>query len=93
MCRDLVHRLCIPTRCARAVNLAPEATCEETLLARTGCVADDFEFSAPTRDRFLECRVPLLHAGTNVETHPDCLDVEQLLNECPDVERFLLGVK
>ena len=93
VCRDVVHRVCIPPRCSRTATLGVDTNCEDTLLSRTGCEAADFEFTTPTRERFLECRLPLLHAGKNAETHPDCLDVDQMLNECPDVERFLQGVK
>lgn len=91
ICRDLVHRICLPPRCSSMAVLNAETNCEQTLLLRTGCDSDDFTFTAPARDRVLECRIGLLHAGKEPETHPDCLDVDQLLLECPDVTRFLQG--
>ena len=89
LCRDVAHRLCIAPRCSSVQSLWPDATCEETMLARTGCASDEFVFTSPTRERWVECRVMLVRSGTNVETKPDCLDVDQFLAECPDVGRFL----
>lgn len=72
--------------------LDAETDCEQTLLVRTGCDNEEFAFTAPSRERVLECRIGLLHAGKDRDSHPDCLDVDQLLLECPDVTRFLRGL-
>ena len=93
VCRDMIHRICIPPKCTSTNVLAVDAGCEQVLQQRTGCDQDEFEFTTPTRDRVLECRIPLLHAGKETEQHPDCLDVDQMITECPDVTRFLQGVK
>jgi hypothetical protein len=98
VCRDMIHRICIPPKCSSTAALGLDAgsgnaSCEATLQARTGCDSDDFAFTTPSRDRVLECRVPLLHAGKDPEQHPDCLDVDQLITECQDVTRFLQGVQ
>lgn len=98
ICRDMIHRICIPPKCSSVSNLnldggTGNASCESILQVRTGCDSDDFEFTTPSRDRVLECRVPLLRAGKDIEQHPDCLDVDQLIYECQDVTRFLQGVQ
>ena len=93
VCRDTIHRICLTPRCSSTSVLnIPDTTCDTTLQQRTGCDKVDFEFTAPTRDRFLECRAPLTRAGNATETHPDCIDVDTLLTECLDVVRFLQGV-
>ncbi len=92
VCRDLVRRLCLPERCSIVDSeLSVGSDCEATLLARTGCGDDDFQFSEPSRPRFLECRLPLLRRGAHVEQHPACEDVEESFDRCPDVVRFLGG--
>lgn len=91
ICRDVIHRICLTPRCSSTSALNVTTGCDQELQQRTGCDSDDFEFTAPTRERVLECRLPLLRSGNNTETHPDCLDVDQLLSECPDVTRFLQG--
>ena len=93
ICRDVIQRLCNPPRCSSTSVLNIDTACDITLQQRTGCDNDDFAFSAPTRDRVLECRVGLVRAGTNTSTHPDCLDVDTMLTECPDVTRWLQGVR
>jgi hypothetical protein len=95
VCRDLIHRVCIPPKCSSTatLNLDGGSACETVLQSRTGCDSDDFAFSAPARDRVLECRVPLLRAGKDPEQHPDCLDVDSMITDCPDVTRFLQGVQ
>jgi hypothetical protein len=94
ICRDLIHRITLSPRCSStAVLNLPDQGAESALLVRTTCQDDAFEFSTPSRDRVLECRAPLVRNGIATDTHPDCLDVDQLLTECPDVTRFLQGVK
>lgn len=93
LCRDTIHRLCLPPVCADVTGrVAVDAgTCEETLLTRTGCGSDGFKFVTPTRERFIECRVPLVRAGVERDTAPDCNDVLDAFNACPDLVHFLGG--
>lgn len=93
LCRDVIHRLCIPQVCAPIEPLFTAGTCESTLQTRSGCSSEEFAFTTPTRDRFLNCRLMLLRAGGNSEDHPNCDDVAQLFDQCPDVARFLQGIK
>jgi hypothetical protein len=94
VCRDLVHRLCLPAACPQVIPLFPSGlSCDAQLLANSGCDKDDFAFSIPTREQFLSCRVPLLHAGQSAETHPSCDDVAQSFEQCPDMVRLLSGMK
>lgn len=93
VCRDVIHRLCDPPRCA-AVNATFSVgdTCEADLLQRTGCNAVDFAFPEPPgRARILECRLFLLRAGGHPEEHPSCDDVAELIDTCGDVTAFLAG--
>src|SRR5262245_45438553 len=78
ICRDVIHRLCRPARCAEVTaTLEVGDTCEFALLARTGCQSDDFAFpDALPRERVLECRLALLRRGLDPEQHPGCEDVD-----------------
>jgi hypothetical protein len=91
ICRDVIHRLCLPARCVGVtVILEVNDTCEADLLARTRCYQDDFTFPEPPgRDRVVDCRRPLLREGVEPEQHPSCLDVDDMLELCPDVVAFL----
>lgn len=92
VCQDLIHRLCLDPRCSDVDStLAITGDCENALLARTSCLSADFTFTTVSRERFLSCRAPLLHSGTDVQTHPDCGDVSALFSSCPDVVSFLKG--
>lgn len=96
VCRDLIHRVCLPPVCSSVTGLFPTgASCEQTLQQKSGCATDDFEFakSTVTRDRFLTCRLSVLRASANVEAHPDCQDVTEAFNFCPDVVRMLQGIR
>src|SRR5687767_13582951 len=89
VCRDFIHRICIAPICEVVTqSLTPGESCDEDLIARTGCGADDFAFAAFSRDRFLECRLPLMRAGASREAKPSCDDVEQSQEICPDVWAF-----
>jgi hypothetical protein len=72
-------------------QLQPGLDCEATLLERTGCGAEDFTFSSPSRERFLSCREPLLRRGTRTERPPACEDTSRFLAECRDVADFFRG--
>jgi hypothetical protein len=92
LCRDVIHRLCQPPRCSDVdmkLGLAAGADCEAVLLQRTGC--GDDAFALPNRANFLSCRLPLIRAGDNVETHPDCLDVDEVFRNCPSMVTFIGG--
>ena len=95
VCRDYIHRLCISPVCAQVLPLfTAGASCEKTLQTKSGCLGDDFVFTAPiTRDRFLNCRLALLRAGSNNEAHPNCDDVAEAFDRCPDVVRMIQGIK
>jgi len=74
-----------------AEQLPPGLDCEATLLARTGCGAEEFTFSSPTRERVLDCREPLIRVGTTTERPPSCEDTFQFVVDCPDVMTFFRG--
>ena len=90
VCRDAIHRLCIPDVCPSVVPLFT-TDCQTTLETRTGCASDSFVFTSPTRARFIDCRIALLRAGQNPEVHPSCDDVTDIWDRCPDVVRFYGG--
>lgn len=94
VCRDLIHRLCLMPVCSPVVLfITPGNSCDATLLANTGCLAEDFVFTSPTREKFLSCRVPVIRGAANVEAHPACTDVSESFERCPDVVRFLSGTR
>lgn len=90
VCRDVVVRLCrSAVACPGvAVQLDLGLSCEATLLQRTGCEGDAFAFAAPSRERVLECREPLLSWGMSTDHPPTCADATRFLTECPDVAGF-----
>lgn len=90
LCRDVIHRLCHAPRCAVVDAAFPyEAQCEESLQTRSGCAAEDFSFTTPSRARVLECRLPLVRVGTGVEQKPSCDDVAETIERCDDLVLFL----
>ena len=92
LCRDVIHRLCHEPRCAVVDAAFPDGnSCEESLITRSGCAAEDFTFTTPSRARVLECRLPLVRAGTGVDQRPGCDDVAECLERCDDLTRFLNG--
>jgi hypothetical protein len=93
ICRDFIHRLCLPAVCPAAVTaLSVGTNCEADLLSRTHCFQDDFTFpDPPGRDRVLQCRLPLLREGLDRGQHPSCQDVSDLVDLCPDVVAWLGG--
>lgn len=95
LCRDVIARLCLRPVCEVALSaLAVEAaSCEATLLARTGCGDDRFTFSTPTRNRVLECRMPLVRVTTARLVKAGCDDVAETLATCPDLGLFLKGAR
>lgn len=94
VCRDFIHRVCIQPICPSVQALIPGAqSCAEQLETKAGCLTDEFQFSSPTRERFLSCRLALLRESPNVEAHPSCDDVAEMFTRCPDVVRMLQGIK
>ena len=92
LCQDVIHRLCLGPRCAEVdAALAVGDSCEQTLLSRTGCAAEDFAFASPSRAQVLECRLPLLRSGIGADQHPSCDDVAETVETCGDLIRFLGG--
>nr|WP_246357828.1 hypothetical protein [Pyxidicoccus fallax] len=94
VCRDVITRLCQTSFCPGvSEQIRPGLDCDATLLERTGCGAEDFTFSTPSRERFLSCREPLLNQGISTETPPACTDTLRFLAGCEDVTDFFQGVQ
>lgn len=93
LCRDVIVRLCAEPPCvSAATRLAlPAMDCEATLEARAGCGATDFAFTTPTRERVLECRLPLVRESPDRSAHPSCEYVDETVRNCPDLVVFLGG--
>ena len=92
LCRDLIHRLCLPERCEETdTALGTTDACEAQLLSNTGCGEEGFGFATPSRKRILECRLPIVRAGDGIQTHPACVDVADMVRDCSDVVGFLRG--
>ena len=79
-------------------QLNPGDQCVSVLTAAAGCPSpanpadgDPFAFTSPSRDRVLECRIPLLRQGDETTVHPACTDVDEFFATCPDVVKFLGG--
>jgi hypothetical protein len=93
ICRDVISRVCAQPVCTSAavqLNL-PTMDCEATLQTRTTCADVNFTFTSPTRNRFLECRLPLVRESTTVGAKPSCDNVDESFRNCPDLVRFLGG--
>ena len=86
ICRDFIHRICAPTLCDAVVPLVASADdCESPMLRKSGCDNDNFKFTDPDRDTFLNCRIAVVRAGDNVSQHPSCDDVAESFDRCPNV--------
>ncbi|MGV3619179.1 MAG: hypothetical protein ACO1OB_00100 [Archangium sp.] len=95
LCRDIIGRLCLQPYCAGAqsrLNL-PAENCEVELRTRTGCGEETFTFETPTRQRVLECRLPLVRDSSNRSAAPRCDYVDETLRNCPDLVSFLGGAQ
>lgn len=92
LCRDVITRLCHEPLCDEAQrSLSVDAgVCEEKLLAQTGCGADEFSFSTPSRQRVLECRTPMALESSSRSEKPTCGAVFEVLR-CLDLLAFLRG--
>ena len=92
LCEDVIHRLCSARSCP-GVNeqLGLPVDCRANLAERSGCAAEAFAFSTPSRERVLACRQPLERRSTSPETAPTCEEVSTFLRDCPDMVQFLKG--
>lgn len=95
ICRDIINRLCAPPICdAVTEDLETGLNCIEDLTARSGCGSDDFVFGEqgrPSRERMLECRLPLVRSSDSVNSAPRCEEVEEAFARCADLPRFFDG--
>lgn len=93
LCQDVITRMCLSRTC-EGVNeqlALGSMDCQSTLEERTGCGAEEFAFSTPSRERVLRCRLPLVRQGTDPNKAPRCEDVDEVLEDCPDLTGFLGG--
>lgn len=75
-------------------RLKPAKDCLADLTQRVGCANDEFtwgEAGRPTRERILDCRLPLIRSGDDVTRAPRCEEVEETFDRCPDIERLFDG--
>lgn len=93
LCRDVITRLCLDPVCPSAaarLNL-PAMGCQAELETRTGCSSTDFQFTSPTRDQVLACRLPLVRESNQRQAKPSCENVDETIRNCPDLVIFLGG--
>ena len=95
ICQDIVNRLCAEPLCDVVTEeLKVGASCLDDLAARAGCGSEGFAFGEqgrPTRERILECRLPLVRGGDSTTRAPTCDQVEESFLRCPDFLRFFDG--
>ncbi len=93
ICRDIIARVCLEPVCGSvAAKLSlPVMGCETDLQARTGCGDGEFAFTTPSRNRVLDCRLPMVRESTTRQTHPSCEYIDESLRNCPDLVKFLGG--
>lgn len=93
LCRDVAERLCIAPVCTSVTQaFAPRNDCVLQLETHAGCISDDFSWPSPlTRDRVLECRLPLVRVSSSQKVAPGCDNVAESLRACPDLVRFYGG--
>lgn len=93
LCRDLAERVCSMPPCGSAtlqLNL-PTDDCVNTVVVRAGCADPAFAFTTPSRERILDCRLPLVRESDARGAHPRCEYVDEALRNCPDLATFLRG--
>jgi hypothetical protein len=91
LCQDVLARVCLARGCAgvsQQLGLGTGA-CQATLEARTGCGAEGFVLSEPSRERLLFCREPLVRRGTEPGRAPTCGELADAFRDCPDLAAFL----
>lgn len=94
LCRDVIERVCASrSGCSIAATRLdlPAEDCVATMAARTGCDVADFAFSSPSRDRVLECRLPLVRETTTRGAAPSCDFIDETFRLCPDLVTFFGG--
>lgn len=93
LCRDVIGRLCAARTCStvEARLTPPEVGCELELERRSGCDDPSFQFTSPSRERVLECRLPLVRESDNRAATPSCEFVDESLRVCPDLVSLLGG--
>ena len=64
--------------------------CSAQLTTASGCTDESFMFV--DRDAFLSCRLPIIRAGDDVSTVPDCNDVDDMFRGCPSMAKFFGGL-
>lgn len=93
VCRDVVRRVCAEPLCeTMQQRLGIGRDCISALTTRAGCDEDGFawgENNRPSRDRVLECRLPLIRSGDSVDNSPSCTDIDEMFDRCNDMERLL----
>lgn len=93
LCQDVITRMCLVRTCP-GVNeqlALGSQDCQARLEERTGCGAEDFTFSEPSRERVLRCRLPLVRRSTAPDRAPTCEEVDEVVEDCPDLVGFLRG--
>ncbi|ADO69521.1 uncharacterized protein STAUR_1717 [Stigmatella aurantiaca DW4/3-1] len=65
--------------------------CLDTLESRTGCGAEAFVLTEPSRERLLVCRQPLVRRSTDSGKAPTCGEMAEVVRDCPDLIAFLRG--
>jgi hypothetical protein len=95
LCTDLSTRLCATPVCPVVTErLKPGKDCLADLSARAGCDAESFTWGdngTPSRDRILDCRLPLIRSGDDVSRAPRCEEVEETFDRCPDIATLFDG--
>lgn len=95
LCRDVIERLCAPPACSIASTRLglPAEGCVTELVKRTGCDDPGFTFTTPSRERVLDCRLPLVRESIVRGAHPSCDYVDESFRNCPDLVNFLGGAQ
>jgi hypothetical protein len=93
ICRDVIERFCAEPQCSTAaLRLGlPSKDCVATLEQRAGCDQPGFQFTTPSRDRVLDCRLPLVRETSTRGATPSCEYAEETMRNCPDLTVFLGG--
>lgn len=94
ICNDVIRRVCSSPLCdGLNERLALGGNgCVDVVTARAGCNAEGFAWGdndRPSRDRVLECRLPLIRSGDSVTNAPACTDIDEMFDRCADIERLL----
>jgi hypothetical protein len=93
LCQDVITRMCLARTCPGVGEQLAlgNMDCQSTLQERTACGGEDFTFTQLSRERVLRCRLPLVRQSTDPGKAPSCEDVDEVLEDCPDLINFLGG--